>query len=61
MEGSTEDFSLNVDVFLNSHFDNLSKLSNLHEALERINNYEKELESQVCFIKYYIFYFMLGN
>lgn len=48
MEVSTEGFSLDVKEVLNSEFGNdLSKLNNLQELLERVNNYEKELESQV--------------
>lgn len=56
MEVSTESFSLDVKEVLNSEFGNdLSKLNNLQELLERVNNYEKELESQVHSFKYFIF------
>lgn len=48
MEQSLEAFPLDVVEFVNSEFGNdLSKLNKLHEVLERINNYEKELESQI--------------
>lgn len=45
---STESFFLDIPEFLNSEFGNdLSKLSNLQEVLERITDYEESLENQI--------------
>lgn len=48
MSENSDSFSLDVVEFLNTEFGNdFNKLKNLQEVVDRINNYERELESQV--------------